>query len=178
MCLLHDFIHTLHHELESITSLLLMLISLLLLLLLFYILPSMLQGGFKKVPPKVKKPSAKKSSSAIAAAAAAEAKARAAKKGNKKDKSTFNQVGLSCKLLWASSNSLFCLHTLIHVHIHLVFQLNAVRPVVVSCLAKTVIVPVSSMVSCRLPHDDEHCPLGICPAVDITSAMYVSNATT
>lgn len=53
------------------------------------------QGGFKKVPPKVKKPAAKKSSSAIAAAAAAEAKARAAKKGNKKDKSTFNQVGFS-----------------------------------------------------------------------------------
>lgn len=43
----------------------------------------------------MKKPAAKKSSSAIAAAAAAEAKARAAKKGNKKDKSTFNQVGVS-----------------------------------------------------------------------------------
>lgn len=53
------------------------------------------QGGFKKVPPKVKKPAAKKSSSAIAAAAAAEAKARASKKGNKKDKSTFNQVSRS-----------------------------------------------------------------------------------
>ena len=55
-----------------------------------------MQGGFKKAPPKVKKPAAKKSSSAVAAAAAAEAKARAAKKGNKKDKSTFNQVGVFC----------------------------------------------------------------------------------
>ena len=55
-----------------------------------------LQGGFKKVPPKVKKPTAKKSSSAIAAAAAA--KARASKKGNKKDKSTFNQVSLAWTL--------------------------------------------------------------------------------
>jgi len=91
------------------------------------------------VPPKVKKPSAKKSSSAIAAAAAAEAKARAAKKGNKKDKSTFNQVGLSCKVVWASPNSLFCLHTFIHILIHLVCQLNAMCPVVVHCLAKTVI---------------------------------------
>ncbi len=142
------------------------------------ILPSTLQGGFKKVPPKVKKPSAKKSSSAIAAAAAAEAKARAAKKGNKKDKSTFNQVGLSCKLVWASLNSLFCLHMFVHPLIHLVFQPNATCPVVVCCFAKTVIVCVSSMVFCRLPHDDQHCPLGICQAVDLTSAMYMSKAIT
>lgn len=57
----------------------------------------------------------------------------------------------------------------------MVFQLNVMCRVVVSCLAKTVLVRVNSMVCCRLPHDDEHCPLGICPAVDITSAMYVSN---
>ena len=139
------------------------------------ILPSTLQGGFKKVPPKVKKPSTKKSSSAIAAAAAAEAKARAAKKGNKKDKSTFNQVGLSCKLGRASLNSLLCLHTSVHILIHLVFQLSAMCPMVVSCLTKTVIIRVSSVVFCRLPHDDEYCPLGIYPAVDITSAKHLQS---
>ena len=88
------------------------------------------------MPPKVKKPSAKKSSSAIAAAAAAEAKARAAKKGNKKDKSTFNQVGLPCKLVWASHNSLFCLQAFFHILIHLVFQLNTMFCVGVIVLLK------------------------------------------
>ena len=59
-----------------------------------------LQGGFKKVAPKPKKAATKKSSSAIAAAAAAEAKARAGKKGNKKDKSTFNQVLSLLLYMW------------------------------------------------------------------------------